>query len=72
MTQDDIRWFVQEYDKWPVSDYERWSAIQIYLIKDNKEVIDDLINGNRGSLLEVAVKIMLLTDEEFVLWKLGR
>ena len=72
MTQDDIRWFVQEYNKWPVSDYERWSEIQIYLIKNNKKVIGDLMNGDRSSLLLVAQEIVNMTDEEFVLWKLGR
>lgn len=68
MTQDDFKWFIDEYHSIYRSglpavspfDHEKWREIDDFLTEI----------GYGESTVVIAEKIVEMTDEEFVLWKL--
>ena len=76
-SQEDFQWFLDEFDDWPnLSDSQRWYDIQWFLIDSvdatpaaaNNDIEE---NGRAGWLMKCARYMVNMTDEEFILWKLG-
>ena len=74
-TQEDFKWFIEMWDnqvpmsRWSVDSKRKWFQIRWCLIENNDG------HGHFGGMKDVfsvAEEIADMTDEEYILWKLGQ
>ena len=70
-SQEDFRWFIEEFDNWPrLADSQRWYDIQWFIIDGANAVVPQEEVDKATWLVEFANYVANMTDEEYILWKL--